>query len=199
MTIHQRAVRAFAGLATCGVLVLASPGIAGATGGGGGAGTTHERDIEHNVTETIFDVVPCHPELGGYQITITYNAQFHDTQNKNGDWVTGTSTGTFSAVAIQFTIGQDQDGNPIVVPVLDGNDATIPRPGESYTGHFTQWFGGSINRNNSVFSDTFNVGGVGSEGTTFRAHFNDHIVFGPGEPFNPDTLVKVAFNKANCA
>jgi hypothetical protein len=195
MGFQGRVSRALAGLATCGVLVLASPGMAGAAG----AGTTHERDIEHNATDVIYDVVPCHPELGGYQITITYNAQFHDTQNKNGDWVTGTATGTFSAVAIQFTIGEDQDGNPIVVPVLDGNDATIPRAGESYTGHFTQWFGGSINRNNSVFSDTFNVGGVGSEGTTFRAHFSDHIVFGPGEPFNPDTLVKVAFNKSNCA
>jgi hypothetical protein len=197
MRIHERAIRAFAGLATCGVLVLAAAGAAGAAGG---AGTTHDSSIEHNATDTFFDVVPCHPEMGGYQITITYNAQFHDTQNKNGDWATGTQTGTFSAVPIEFTIGPPtEEGNPTVVPVLGDDGNPIPRAGESFTGHFTQWFGGSVNPNNSVFTDTFTVHGSGSGGTTFRAHFNDHIVFGPGEPFNPDTLVKVSFNKANCS
>ena len=196
MKDHGRGVRALVGLAACGALVLGSAGAAGASGGG--AGTTHERDIEHQATEVFFDVVPCHAELGGYQITTTYNAQFHDTENKNGDWETGTQTGTFSAVPIQFTIGQDEDGNPIVVPVLDANGNPIPRAGESFTGHFTTWFGGSINPNGSVFTDTFNVSGVGSGGTTFRSHANDHVVFGPGEPFDPDTLVKLTFEKVNC-
>ena len=162
------------------------------------AGTTHFRQITHDGTSVIFDVVPCHPELGGYQITLTANSQFHDTENRNGDWVTGTDTGTFRAVPVEFTVGTDPDGNPIIVPVLDAGGNPIPRAGESFTGKFTDWFGGSVNRQSSEFTDTFNVRGVGSEGTTFSAHAADHIVFGPGEPFDPDTLVKVAFSKTNC-
>ena len=64
---------------------------------------------------------------------------------------------------------------------------------------FTQWFGGSVNPNNSVFTSTFNVSGVGSNGTTFRSHDNAHFGFGPGEPFDPGTLVRVAFDKLNCS
>lgn len=177
--------------------MLGGAGAAGASGGG--AGTTHEAEINHQTTDVFFDVVPCHDDLGGYQVTFTYNGQYHLTENNRGSWETGTQTGTFSAVPIQFTIGQDEDGNPIVVPDLDANGNPIPRAGESFTGHVTSWFGGSVNPYGSVFTDTFNINGAGSGGTTFRSHQNDHIVFGPGEPFDPDTLVKLSFEKASCS
>lgn len=193
MRMLPRIGRALAMLGACGAVLVASAGVAGAA-----AGTTHYREIEHNGTDTIYDVAPCNDDLGGFEIDLVYNSQFHDTQNANGDWFTGTETGTFSAHPIEFTIGEDEDGNPIIVPVLDGDGNTIPREGETFTGKFTTWFGGSVNLQGSVFTDTFNVRGVGSEGSTFRAHNVNHTVFGPGEPFDPNTLVKLDFHKASC-
>jgi hypothetical protein len=163
------------------------------------AGTTHDKEIEHNGTDAFADVVPCHADLGGYWINTTYNSQFHDTVNKNGEWVTGTATGDFTAVPIESVITEGEDGQPVVTPTLDANDNVIPRDGESYAGHFQQWFGGSVNRNGSVFTDTFNIHGTGSEGTVLSEHFNNHFVFGPGEPFAPETLLKHSFNKSSCS
>src|SRR5437870_4732742 len=122
--------RALAAVAAGAAMFLGSSGVASAAG----AGTTHERDIAHKATMVFFDFVPCHPELGGYQITAILNSQFHDTENVNGDWVTGTDTGPFSAVPIEFTVGHDSDGNPIVIPDLDANGNPIQRAGETFTG-----------------------------------------------------------------
>src|SRR2546423_1888657 len=114
MKDHGRGARALIVLAACGVLIFGWTGAAAASGGGGGAGTTHHSQIIHNGTEVFFDFVPCHPELGGYRIRTTFNGQFHDTDNRNGEWITGTQAGTFRATPIEFRIGRNPDGSPRV-------------------------------------------------------------------------------------
>lgn len=93
-------------------------------------------------------VNPCTGVLG--TVALTYNGVFHVAVNRNGDWVTGTQTGTF-----------------VFTPV----DTTQP----SYAGHFTTWFGGSDNRQNAVEHSTFTVHGVGSDGSTLTFHDTMHV------------------------
>jgi hypothetical protein len=169
------------------------------------AGTTHpDAATFHGAVEQFADSVPCHDELGGYLITTTANGQIHSTANANGFWITGTETGTFVAVPIK--VETDAQGNPLrdpdtgnLIPVLDGAGNPVSRAGETFSGRFTDWFGGSINRNVSVITDAFNVRGTGSAGTTFSAHDNSHLVTdGPGDPFDPATPLRLAFDHSTC-
>jgi hypothetical protein len=107
---------------------------------------------------------PCTGALA--TLTIIYNGVVHVAVNSNGDWVTGTETGTFD-----------------LTPV----DATQP----SYTGHFTSWFGGSDNRQNSVDHATFTVHGVGSDGSTLTFHDTMHVSVSASG-------VTVSFDKPMC-
>jgi hypothetical protein len=91
---------------------------------------------EKGVTESFTDVLPCVSDSA--DITITYNAVFHITELDNGTYhVTGTLTGTFTAVA----------------------------DGVTYTGRFTQWFGENENAMNSEGTVTFSVRGTGGDGS----------------------------------
>jgi len=183
--------------AACTVLLPATPALAGGS-------TTHPDDVNyHNAVMTFFDTVPCNDQLGGYEITATVNGTVHSTANNNGFWITGTDTGTFVATPVE--VETDGDGNLIrddngnLIPILDGSGNPIPREGETFSGRLQDWFGGSINRNESVLTSTDNIRGVGSEGTTFDAHENDHVVTdGPGDPFDPSTPIKLAFDHATC-
>lgn len=188
-----------AGVAACALLLPALPAMAGGS-------TTHpESSTFHNEVDRFADTAPCNDQLGGYWITLTYNGQIHSTANDNGFWITGTETGTF--VAVPIVVEVDQQGNLVrdpnsgnLIPVLDGSGNPVPRTGETFTGKFTDWFGGSINRNESVLTNTSNIHGLGSAGTTFAAHDNSHTVTdGPGDPFDPATPVKLAFDHATCS
>jgi hypothetical protein len=110
---------------------------------------------------------------------------------------------------VPVEVQTDADGNLVrdpdsgnLIPVLDADGNPVLRAGETFTGHFTDWFGASINRNVSTTTDAFNVRGIGSAGTTFQAHDNSHIVTdGPGDPFDPfdpATPLKLAFDHATC-
>jgi hypothetical protein len=93
------------------------------------------------VTESFTDVLPCVSDSA--DITITYNA----VELANGTYhVTGTLTGTFTAVA----------------------------DGVTYTGRFTQWFGENENSRNSEGTVTFSVRGTGADGSriTFSEVFH---------------------------
>jgi hypothetical protein len=193
----QRLVLA-AAVAGCALLLPAGPALAG-------AGTSHpDAATFHNAVETFADTVPCHDDLGGYLITTTYNGQLHSTANDNGFWITGTETGTFAASPIQ--VETDSQGNLVrdpdsgnLIPIVDASGNPIPRDGESFSGKFTDWFGASINRNESVLTETFNIHGVGSAGTSFAAHDNGHVVTdGAGDPFDPNTPLKLAFDHSTC-
>ena len=196
--MRVRQVIATAAMCVAGLLLSVQPASAS-------AGTVHpDAATFHGEVETFADVVPCHDELGGYLITTTYNGQIHSTANANGFWVTGTETGVFSAVPIQ--VETDADGNFVrdpdsgnLIPILDADGNPVARSGETFTGRFTDWFGASINRNVSTVTDAFNVRGVGSAGTTFQAHDNSHLVTdGPGDPFDPATPLKLAFEHSSC-
>ena len=141
---------------------------------GGTAWGSGPADTEHSGTETFVDVVPCNEDLGAYTITVTYNGIEHETENKNGQHFTFTQTGTFAATPV------------------DGI-------GETFTGRFTVWAGGNTNPNVSNFTVTFSARGTGSDGTTFRTNDNTHITTeGPGNPFDPDTATRVAFENTRC-
>lgn len=194
----QRLVLA-TGMSVSILLLPAAPALAGTT-------TTHPDSVTfHNLVISFADLVPCRDQLGGYLIAATLNSQIHSTANANGFWITGTDTGPFSAVPIQVAV--DSTGNPVrdpdsdnLIPILDASGNPVARAGETFTGHFTDWFGASINPNESVITDVFNVRGTGSTGTTFAAHDNSHLVTaGAGDPFDPSTPLKLSFDHATCS
>jgi hypothetical protein len=81
------------------------------------------------------------------------NEIFHVTVNGAGDvWLTQTQTGSISFVPF---------------------NASQP----SYSGHIASWFGGSLNKNNSVIHDTSNARLRGSDGSTVALHMVDHTSF----------------------
>ena len=112
-----------------------------------------ETTTQKNVVETFVDVVPsC---VGGgplYTITTTSNSIEHSTVFDDGRvHATFTQTGTFVAVPL--------------------NNPSLP----SFTGKFTTWggfndSGGAVNG-----TDTFNVRGTGSDGSSFSNHVVDHF------------------------
>jgi hypothetical protein len=112
-----------------------------------------ETTIAKDVVETFVDVVPsC--EGGGplYTVTTTTNLVSHETIFDDGRiHGTFTQTGTFVAVPLE--------------------DPSLP----SYTGHLTVW--GGFNQNASTVNGTFtfNIRGLGSDGSTFRNHVTDHF------------------------
>jgi len=111
--------------------------------------TTHEK----NFVETFVDVVPtC--EGGGplYTITTTSNLVAHMTifaDSREHD--TFTQTGTFVAVPLA--------------------DPSLP----SFTGRFTAWGGFNANGQTVNGTNTFNVSGTGSDGSTFNNHQVQHF------------------------
>lgn len=117
------------------------------------------------VTETFATVNPCTGDPG--LVTVTYNGVFHTSVDATGGThVTGTLTGTFAFVP---------------------TDGSQP----SYTGRFTNWFGGNIGANGEGFWSTFSLTGYGSDGSVI--HFNGVTQFhlSNGE-------VHVDFTLGNC-
>jgi hypothetical protein len=116
-------------------------------------------------TETFAEVNPCTGDPG--QVTVTYNAVFHITEDPDGGFhVTGTLTGTFTFVP---------------------DDSSLP----TYTGRFTNWFGGNVSSNSEGFWETFRVNGTGSDGSTLVFNAVEQIHFSNGE-------LHVEFSLANC-
>lgn len=108
---------------------------------------------EHGVVETFVDVLPaCEGNPSRYEITTTSNRVEHVTVFADGRiHETDTDTGTFSAVP--------------------KNNPSLP----SYTGHFTIWDGFNANGKTVEGTFTFNVHGIGSDGSILRNHINAHF------------------------
>jgi hypothetical protein len=134
------------GLMTAGLLFTGAPAFA--------APPVTETSHAKGLVETFVDVVPsCQGGGPLYTITTTSNAVEHTTTFDDGRiHATFTQTGTFVAVPL--------------------DDPSLP----SYTGKFTVW--GGFNQNGTTVNgtNTFNVRGTGSDGSTFSSsqvqHFN---------------------------
>jgi hypothetical protein len=89
----------------------------------------------------------------------TGNGVEHSIINNAGDgWFTSTFTGTVTITAFKDAGLTTPDPN--VLP---------------FTGKITEWFGGSFNKNNQVFHDTFHFSGTAANGTTFTILDVSHV------------------------
>lgn len=92
----------------------------------------------------------CGSAAPGGTLYATGNAVFHITINAAGDeWVTSTQESWFTLVPDTGAV--------------------------TYSGHFATWFGASLNRNNGVLHDVFNIQATGSDGSTLSLHIVDHL------------------------
>lgn len=101
------------------------------------------------------------------------NGVEHSTVNRAGDgWFTTTFTGTATIT-------------PFLDPGLTTPDPTVL----PFSGHLTEWFGGSFNRSNSVEHSTFHFQGTDANGNSLNltdiSHFNTNAAnpFGPPNSF----------------
>ena len=109
--------------------------------------TEHEHEVVFLEAAT---TNPCDGEFGKL-LAVAKNSKIHVTQQADGDaWVTGTANGT-----VTFT------------PFEQGSAI--------YSGHFTTWFGESLNNKNSVehFTSTFQL--KGSDGSTVTVKMRSHL------------------------
>lgn len=130
------------------IFVAAVAGVVMAWAPAVGAATETETTHLKNETETFTEDTVC---LGEATITITYNAVFHTTENKNGSVMTGTITGKFEA---------------------DPTAAGEP----NYKGRFTQTFREIVNKKGETAGFTFSVRGKATDGSgRIRIHQVAHI------------------------
>jgi hypothetical protein len=119
--------------------------------------------VQKDVTESFTDVEPC--GAGSADVTITYNFVFHVTVIEDGTYqFTGASAGTVTAVA----------------------------DGVTYTGHFAQRFGETVNLMNREETVVFTVHLTGTDGS--RITFIDVLHFTVTA-----TGVERSFEKPICA
>lgn len=88
-------------------------------------------------------------------MTVSGNAQFHNTFNMNGFWGTTTFAGTASVQPITFSAGRTATGTAIV----QSTPATALA-----MGHLTIWDGVSVNKNTVVEHATLNFKGMAVTG-----------------------------------
>ncbi len=131
------------------------------------AGTAFaERIVEtwHNETLTVGWIGSCSDPDGYYQMTIVSTGEGHLIFNDNGVKHGWSETGTF-----------------FVEPI----DSISP---VTYSGQYAWHFQEGINQNNYYYSETFQMVGLGSDGTHETFHVNAHIVE------TPEGLVRVIDN-----
>lgn len=114
----------------------------------------------------------------------------HININKAQDgWFTTTFTGTVTITA--YLHGKvDKHGN--VKSVSDPDPNVLPS-----SGRITEWFGGSFNKQNSVFHATINISVTNANGESLRVHVVLHQSSTPGsDPHGPP---HTAFDKITCS
>jgi hypothetical protein len=150
--------------------ILAALALASATGAladAGGQGTVSVTQHAHNVTLFSFPTAnPCDPTDTGTLTAVSANEVFHVTFFSTGPefWVTGTDEG-----AVTFT-----PDNP---------------SGVSASGHFSAWFGESLNNFNDVQTGTDTFVLTTSDGSHILMHETFHV------STNALGIVTVAFDK----
>jgi hypothetical protein len=129
--------------------LIAATGLLFGTAAPTSAAAISKTQTVHQFTETFATPNPCTGDLG--TVTTTSNGVFHmSVDATGGTHVTGTMTGTFEFVP---------------------DDASLA----TFTGRFTNWFGGNIGANGQGFWSTFSLTGYGSDGSVI--HFNGVMQF----------------------
>lgn len=140
-------VRLAAALCAVAALTVFSAAPALADGNGAQTQTFH---IKNATVDFGPSANPCSGATGDLMGT-DINGIMHETVNKAGDdWGTSTLTGQF---------------------LFTPDDPTQP----TYTGHGTQWGGGSDNNQNSVGHFTFSLHMTGSDGSSITFHETGHM------------------------
>lgn len=122
----------------------------------------------------------------------TGNGVEHINLNKDQEaWFTQTFTGEVTLTAYPLAQATfDNDGN--VVSVSGAPDSNVP----VYTGKLTDWFGGSFNNKNAVFTGTVDIDAVG-DGQPLHVHAVFHQSWQPGADLDgPPTR---GFDKIVCS
>ncbi|GEM_PF-3391675 len=143
--------------------------------------TAHFSDI--NMVGTPFSSAPSCPAFvttDFVTIVATGNGVEHSIINNAGDgWFTTTFTGDATLTAYP----------PSSVDVTDPNNPVITGPSDPnvapFVGKITYWFGGSFNKNNQVFHDTFHFSGAAADGTTLRVLDVSHSNTTPNTDLGP--------------
>jgi hypothetical protein len=99
----------------------------------------------------------------------------HAIVNKAGDgWFTSTFTGTATIT-------------PFLDPGLTTPDPTVL----PFSGHLTEWFGGSFNRGNMVEHSTFHFHGTDANGNTLMITDISHLNTNAANPFGPPNSFEI--------
>lgn len=120
----------------------------------------------------------------GALIQATGNGVEHVNVNKAQDsWFTSTFTGRGTATIYPLSsLVLDSEGN--VTDITGPPDGLLP----VFDVKITDWFGGSFNNKNSVFTGTTNIS-LSGDGLTFAVHVVFHANWNPGtDPNGPPTM-----------
>jgi hypothetical protein len=154
-------------IAALGAVVLFQGLLTVTAGSAAAAGTYQYSFQEHGASDSFTDTGLCDP--GPAQIDLTdYNEAFH------------VSASTPGLTQDQVEALLENDPNGVITKVTytqTGSFRVTEADGHVYVGHFTNWFGGSINKSTMVFSGIFNVNGTSDDGRTISGHFNSHETF----------------------
>jgi hypothetical protein len=128
----------------------------------------------YTFTDTFTDVVPCHPELGAYEVTLAGRGVFHVT-----------------------AAGIDEEGNPIApfhfTGTMTGTFVWVPSDGTgpTFTGSFTQRVGENVNTQNRTETVVFRLHATGSDGSRFAVREIFHVTINA-------LGVDVSFDRPSC-
>jgi hypothetical protein len=99
-------------------------------------------------------------------VTLTAHEALHATATQAG----------LDQEGIEALLDDDPDGVILRATYTETGTFVAEEGGHTYTGHFTQWFGGGRAGGQFVFSFTFTVVGTSELGTPISAHFVSHFV-----------------------
>lgn len=166
-----------AALATSAVL----PGAATLAAVPASAGASYQYSFqEHSASDSSTDTGLCNSDPAVIEL-LNYNEALHVTASQAG----------LTQSQVEALLENDVGGVISNVTYTQAGSIRVTESaGAVYTGHFTSWFGGSINRTTMTFSGIFDVNTVSATGQRVSGHFVSHVTFRNGEPV-------VAFDKGS--
>lgn len=152
--------------------VLVLPGALTAVASPAVAGGTYQYSFqEHQASDTFQDQGICTPGVATINL-INYNEAIHVTASQAG----------LSQDAVEALL---ESNSPLISKVTytqTGSFHIVESDLQAYDGHFTSWFGGSVNSTTTVFTGVFNLTGTSTDGRQISGHFLSHVTFKNGEP-----------------